>query len=390
MTNMTTKKLYDLNCSLQHFEATVLSCEPGDGVFNVVLDQTAFFPEGGGQPADTGTLNGVAVLDVQETAQGIVHYTAGELAAGGKVQGEIDWQKRFRRMQNHTGEHIVSGIVYKMYGFNNVGFHMGSDAVTLDFDGLLTKEDMAKIELAANEAVVKNRQVTVEYPSPAILADLPYRSKISLTQGVRIVTVAGCDICACCAPHVSSTGQIGLIKLLDVSRYKGGVRMSMLCGFDALVDYNEKCRNTAAVSALLSAKQNEIADAVERLQAELKASQRRNMEMKQRLVEMIMDALVCGEENICIFEPFFDMADLRPLVTAGMERCGGAFAAFAGNDKDGYTYVIGSKSIDLRKQAQAINQAINGRGGGTSSMLQGSAATDKKTIEAYFKDYHAQ
>lgn len=390
---MMTQKLYDLNSDLKTFEATVLSCEPGEGRFNIVLDQTAFFPEGGGQPADTGTLNGVAVLDVQETPQGIVHYTAGELATGVKVQGEIDWQKRFRRMQNHTGEHVVSGIVYETYGFNNIGFHMGSDAVTLDFDGILTKEDMAKIELAANEAVVKNRKVTVEYPSPDALAALQYRSKLNLTEGVRIVTVAGCDTCACCAPHVSSTGQIGLIKLLDAMRYKGGVRVSMLCGFDALADYNEKCRNTTAVSVLLSSKQNEIADAVVRVQAELAASQRNNVQLKQRLIEMVLDALksqtlTTHEENICIFEQVFDMADLRRLVTAGVELCGCVFAAFAGSDKDGYTYVIGSKSVDLSQHTRAINTAISGRGGGKSTMLQGSAAADRKTIEAYFKSFN--
>lgn len=387
---MITQKLYDLNCNLKSFEATVLLCEPGEGAFKVVLDQTAFFPEGGGQPADTGTLNGTPVLDVQETPQGIIHYTAEELTVGVSVQGEIDWQKRFRRMQNHTGEHVVSGIVFKRYGFNNVGFHMGSDAVTLDFDGHLTKEDLKEIELAANEAVVKNAEVTVEYPSPDALAALQYRSKLNLTQGVRIVTVAGCDTCACCAPHVSSTGQIGLIKLLDVMRYKGGVRVSMLCGFDALADYNEKCRNTTAVSVLLSSKPNEIADAVERIKAELAASQQKNVEIKQRLVEMTMSTLMCEEENICVFESFFDMADLRRLVTLGMERCDGIFAAFSGNDKDGYTYVIGSKNVDLALCTREINQAINGRGGGKSSMLQGSAAADKNTIEEYFKNFNEQ
>ena len=382
-----TKKLYDLNCNLKNFEATVLSCKSGEGVFEVVLDQTAFFPEGGGQPADTGTLNDVAVLDVQETPRGIIHYTPAELCVGSKVCGQIDWEKRFRRMQNHTGEHIVSGIVYEMYGFNNIGFHMGSDVVTLDFDGHLSKEDLAKIEFAANEAVVRNTEVTVEYPSPDILAELPYRSKLDLTQDVRIVTVAGCDTCACCASHVSSTGEIGIIKLLDVMRYKGGVRASMLCGFDALADYNEKCRNTTAVSVLLSSKPNEIADAVERIQAELAATQQSNKAIKQRLVELTMDTLACEEANICVFESCFDMTDLRRLVTLGMERCGGVFAAFSGNDKDGYTYVIGSKSMDLSKRTQEINAAIKGRGGGRAPMLQGSAAADKKTIEEYFRNF---
>lgn len=379
-----TKKLYDLNCGLQNFEATVLACETGDGVFKVTLDQTAFFPEGGGQPADTGTLNGIAVTDVQETPAGIVHFTAECLPAGTKVKGLIDWDKRFRRMQNHTGEHIISGIIYRQYGFNNVGFHIGSDSVTVDFDGFLSKEDLKRIEQESNAIVIKNAPVTVEYPIPDVLTGLQYRSKINLTEGVRIVTVAGCDACACCAPHVASTGQIGIIKLLDAVRYKGGVRISMFCGFDALADYNEKCSSVAAVSALLSAKQKDIADAVARTKDELAALQRKNSEIKQRLIEMTLESMRAGNAVTCVFEPLFDMVDLRKLATAGLEFCSGVFAALSGSDQDGYQYVIGSKTLDLRARAKEINEAIGGRGGGTATMLQGGAAAGRAQIEAYF------
>jgi alanyl-tRNA synthetase len=379
-----TTKLYDLNCNLQRFEATVLSCEGADGVFKVVLDQTAFFPEGGGQPADTGTLNGIAVTDVQETPAGIVHFASECIPAGTSVFGQIDWDKRFRRMQNHTGEHIISGIIDRLYGFSNVGFHIGSDTVTVDFDGFLTKDDLKKIELEANEIIIKNAPVTVEYPMPEVLTGLQYRSKINLTEGVRIVTVTGCDACACCAPHVASTGQVGIIKLLDAMRYKGGVRISMLCGFDALADYNEKCSSVAAVSALLSAKQKDIAAAVERTKEELAAAQRRNTEIKQRLIEIMIDTLKDTKGNICVFEPMFDMADLRKLATAGLDFCTGVFAAFSGSEQDGYQFVIGSSTVDLRERAKAINEAINGRGGGTTTMMQGGAAAGRAQIEAYF------
>jgi alanyl-tRNA synthetase len=382
-----TEKLYDLDCYAADFDALVLACEENAGLYEVYLDRTAFFPEGGGQPADAGALDTVEVVDVRETPSGIAHFTRECIAPGTKVRGRIDWEKRFRRMQNHTGEHIVSGVVHNLYGYNNVGFHMGSEAVTMDFDSYITPEELREIEYLANKVVIQNAKVTVSYPSAEELKKLDYRSKIDLTGDVRIVRVEGCDACACCASHVNSTGQVGIIKLLNSIRYKGGVRVSMLCGFDALEDYSKKIDNVAAVSELLSAKPNEIASAVTRVKEELAEQERKVVEAKRYLGQIILDSLEDTDGNICVFDLFLDVADLRKLVTAGVEGRSGVFAAFTGNDIEGYRYVIGSRTPDLRKRAKEINEALKGRGGGSAVMLQGSAEASRAEIEDYFAGF---
>ena len=253
MTNkMNTIRLFDQDSFIKEFTAVVLSCEPVESAGNqeikykIILDQTAFFPEGGGQSADTGWLQTsscfekVNVCDVQEEGDVIAHYTDAALKAGEMVQGVLNWKERFSKMQHHSGEHIVSGLVNKHFGYNNVGFHLGSQVVTLDFDGILTKEQLRQVEYKANEAVASNLPIVVTYPSKEELDHIAYRSKIEIEGQVRLVEVPGYDVCACCAPHMHTTGQIGMIKLINMHNYKGGVRVYMLCGFAALADYNEK------------------------------------------------------------------------------------------------------------------------------------------------------
>ena len=379
-----TIKLYDADSHLYDFDASVISCEKTDKGFAVVLDKTAFFPEGGGQPADEGTLNGIAVTDVQIKDGVITHTTAEEIPAGSAVKGTVHSEIRFRRMQNHSGEHIVSGLIHKLFGYNNVGFHMGSEDVTLDLDGVLTREDLDKIEMLANRAVYENVNVRAEYPSPEILKDLDYRSKLDLTENVRIVTIEGYDVCACCAPHVNKTGEIGIIKLLDFLKYKGGVRIHMLCGFDALEDYNRRYKNVAAISAKLSAKQAEVYEAVERLSAELSAEKQAAGELKRQLVAMKIAALEPTDGNMVLVEKDMDMLNLRNLVNEAVQLCGGICAAFSGSDENGYNYIIASKNVPLRAEAKAINAALNGRGGGKDEMIQGSAKASEAEIRAYF------
>lgn len=379
-----TIKLYDADSHLYDFDASVISCEKTDKGFAVVLDKTAFFPEGGGQPADEGTLNGIAVTDVQIKDGIITHTTAEEIPAGSAVKGAVDSEIRFRRMQNHSGEHIVSGLIHKLFGYNNVGFHMGSEDVTLDLDGVLTREDLDKIEMLANRAVYENVNVRAEYPSPEVLKDLDYRSKLDLTENVRIVTIEGYDVCACCAPHVNKTGEIGIIKLLDFLKYKGGVRIHMLCGFDALEDYNRRYKNVAAISAKLSAKQAEVYEAVERLSAELSAEKQAAGELKRQLVAMKIAALEPTDGNMVLVEKNMDMLNLRNLVNEAVQLCGGICAAFSGSDENGYNYIIASKNVPLRAEAKAINAALNGRGGGKDEMIQGSAKASEAEIRAYF------
>lgn len=380
-----TTKLYDLDSHCQVFTAQVLACTPAEGgKWHVVLDQTAFFPEGGGQPADQGTLGEVHVLDVREKGEAIVHITDGPLTPGQTVTGELDWALRFRRMQCHSGEHVISGLAHSLYGCTNVGFHMGEAEVILDFDKELTPDQLTRIEDLANQVITENRPITAEYPAPEVLAELDYRSKLDLTENVRIVTVEGCDVCACCAPHVKHTGEIGLVKLVDAMRHRGGIRIWMVAGRLALEDYRVKQENVAAISAALSVKQPQAAQGVERLKNELQEVTLALKEARQALMAEKAKAIPETEGNLCLFEADLDSNSLRALANAGMEKCSGICAVFAGSDESGYRYVMGSRTVDLRAKAKELNQALGGKGGGQPTMIQGSATANRAAIEAYF------
>lgn len=377
-----TEKLYDTDSHLFSFHANVIRCEPDGDRYSVVLDRTAFFPEGGGQYADTGTLGDAAVLDVQETDGEIVHYTDRALPVGALVNGELDAEQRFIRMQNHTGEHIVSGIVHAVFGFDNVGFHLGDGDMTVDYNGVLTREDLDLVESLANEAVAHNIPVTVSYPDAQSLETLTYRSKLDLRENVRIVTIGDIDRCACCAPHVSRTGEIGAIKLLDFEHYKGGVRCHMLCGAWASADYRVKYDNVQRISAALCVPQTETAQAVARLLDTLKEKDYALSGLRRKLAQAAMENAV-ADNCLCFFaDEDCDMDSLRYAVNLGMERaelCAGFVPA-----DGGFRYCIGSKALDLRKLSKSINEAIGGRGGGQPAMIQGTAAADRKKIEVFF------
>lgn len=379
-----TRKLYDEDSHLTQFTAQVLACLPQKDGYAVILDQTAFFPEGGGQPGDSGTIGEVRVTDTQETSEGILHMTNGPLEAGAQVDGQIDWETRFRRMQLHSGEHIVSGLTHQLYGYDNVGFHMSDTDATLDFSGELTQSDLDRIEETANWSVGQNLPVLTQYPSPAALKTLAYRSKLDLTDQVRIVTIPGIDICACCAPHVKQTGEIGLIKILDWTRHRGGVRLRIACGLTALDDYRIKSRNIAAISALLSAKQEVAAQAVERLSQDVQGLKLSLANAQSRYLTERVRALSDTAGNLCLFESGLDAVGLRELVNAALPKCAGICGAFSGDDKTGYRYVLGSRNVDLRGAAKAINLALRGKGGGTPDMIQGSCrATQEETLQHF-------
>ena len=381
-----TSKLYEEDRHLREFSARVLDCrKEGDG-WAVILDRTAFFPEGGGQEGDRGELENVRVLDTRILDGEILHLTDGPLPIGETVTGRLDWDLRFRRMQDHSGEHIVSGLVYQKYGYNNVGFHLGDGEVTLDFSGELTGPQLEEIELLANRAVTENIPVQTWYPDGDELAATEYRSKLDLTENVRLVRIPGIDTCACCAPHVKRTGEIGLIKILDFMRHRGGVRIHILCGMDALADYGARYRVTREISALLSAKQLETPGAVRRTLEELDAAKRQLGEERLRSALEKAAALEPTEGNLCLFFPELDLRALRELVNAGMEKCAGVCAAFTGGDGD-WKFIIGSRHVDLKQESKAILAGIRGRGGGSPEMIQGSAAGSREEIEAWFAVY---
>ena len=378
-----TEKLYYSDGHLSRFTARVTSCEKEDGVWAVKLDRSAFFPGGGGQEADEGVLSDMKLLGLREEGEDIVHLTPAPLEPGALVEGRIDWPLRFSRMQGHSGEHILSGTVHRLFGYDNVGFHMGEEAITIDFSGELSREDLSRAELEANRAIWRDVPVRTLLPTPGELAAMDYRSKKELTGQVRIVEIEGVDLCACCAPHVSHSGEVGLLKIIDSMRHRGGTRLTLLCGEAALLDYEALHENNAAVSAALSAKRLETGGAIARVMAEQEERHAELTKLKRELLQLKAAALRPTEGSICIFESDIDMITLRELVNAGSELAGKVCAGFAGTDGD-YKYIIGSRTVPLRARAKEINAAIDGRGGGSDAMIQGTSRARREDIERYF------
>ena len=375
-----TEKLFYEDSHMITFSAVVTACEKVGDYYEAVLDRTAFFPEGGGQYADTGVVDGVKVLDAHERDGVIYHKVERELAVGKQVEGTIDWEERFSKMQHHSGEHIVSGLVNAIYGYDNVGFHMGKDAVTMDFNGVLTKEQLKEIEHKANEAVVKNLGIQVLYPTKEELAEIQYRSKIEIEGQVRIVVVPGYDTCACCAPHVNKTGEIGLIKLIGVQNYKGGVRVSMLCGFRAIADYEKKSESTKSISVMLSAKEDEIIDEVAKLKEELAVQKGKVAELQKNLLEYKVHDVSDGTPLVVMFESDLSGDAPRELVNLLLAKGTEVGVVFAETGFEQYRYVIGSKSVDVRPFAKMMNERFEGRGGGKPEMVQGSVCGNADAI----------
>ena len=380
-----TEKLFYEDSHKKVFTAFVKMCRPKGEYYEVVLDRTAFFPEGGGQYADTGWLEDSKVMDVWEKDGIIYHVTEAPVEENREITGKIDWDMRFMKMQQHTGEHIVSGLVHARFGYNNVGFHLGSGDCTMDFDGEITKEELREIEWQANEAAVKNLEVQVSWPSKEELVSLEYRSKIEIEGEVRIVTIPGYDVCACCAPHVKKTGEIGLIKLTNVQRYKGGARVTMLCGFRALADYDSKEQHVKSISALLSAKEEEISQAAGRMKEECGRLKAVLAEKQKRLLEY-RAAEISGEETFaCLFEEELEGDGPRILMNLVLARGIECCAVFLKTGDKSWLYVIGSMGEDMRPVAKGLNEEFCGRGGGKPEMVQGSLQGKEEDVRAWIE-----
>ena len=380
---METKKLFYVNPHLSRFSAQVLSCEKSDVGFEVILDQTAFYPEGGGQAADTGTLGGVRVLDVRERENQIVHLCDAPLAAGECAEGVIDYDLRFDRMQQHTGEHIVSGLINARWGYHNTGFHMGTESTTIDFDGVIPAEELSSVEALANEAVWKNLEVNCWVPSPEELPSVVYRTKRALPWPVRIVQVPGFDSCACCGTHVKATGEIGLIKLFTVMGFRGGTRMEMSCGSSALKLLNNAYEQNRQVSQAFSAKIHETGAAARRMNEVEAALKYRVAGLEKRIFTGIA-ASYAGKGNVVHFEEGLDNNAVRDLADAIAETCGGMAAVFSGSDEAGYAFCLVTREGDLRQLGKEMTKALNGRGGGKPAFQQGRVQAQKAEIEAFF------
>lgn len=391
-----TNKIYEHDAYVKSFEAKVLSCEKCEDKYAVILDATAFFPEGGGQTSDTGLLNDVKVKDVQLVDGNVIHYTESELKTGAVVTGKINWERRFRKMQNHSGEHLFCGIIHNKYGYDNVGFHMDDEEVTLDVNGELTDEQLKEIEKCANEAVYENMAISISFPTPEELKGMEYRSKLDILEGIRIVTIEKYDVCACCAPHVARTGEIGVIKIVDSFFHRGGTRITIRSGISAYEDYRKLCEANKGLTGLLSSKRYETYEFAIKLDEKYHALIEENIRLKKLLTEneakLILDNMAKratdDKSAELIFSENLDRVQIRNIINSITEKYDILVAGFIGNDSIGYDYIIGrgiNLTTNLSLYAKELNIACNGSGGGKPEMIQGHLNSNKKEIEKFLK-----
>lgn len=381
---METTKLYYEDPFLQGFTAAVTSCEEGKGGYLVTLDRTAFYPEGGGQPYDTGVLGEAKVLEVHDKNGVITHLCNKPLAVGASVEGKIDWARRFDHMQQHSGEHICSGLICERFRCDNVGFHMGTDTVTIDFNADISWEELMEIEEAANRYICEDHPIDIRFYRGAELDKVEYRSKKPLEGDVRIVAFPGADCCACCGTHVVRSGQVGLVKFLSVQKFREGVRIELLCG-DRARRYLSACwEQSLHIGQALSVKPVASAAAVERLQSELGALKLRCAKLEESAFAQTA-AQYEGKGDVLLFEDEMSGDSLRKLCDAVANACGGRCAVFAGTD-GAYKYAIGHAGGELRDFTKKMNAALSGRGGGKPNFVQGSVGCDRAAIEAFFAE----
>lgn len=396
-----TQLIFEEDSYAKECRAKVLECkevrrktEDGEELlYGIVTDCTVFFPEGGGQPADEGTLAGEKVVDVQREEGKVYHYVAKSFNPGEEVELAIDFPVRYRRMQNHSGEHLFCGLLHKLYGYENVGFHMSGDCLTVDVNGVLTGEDMKKLEKLANEGVYANAAITAVYPETP--EELEYRSKLDLKEEIRVVIIENYDACACCAPHVRSTAEIGLIKVMDYMSHRGGTRFTLKCGGDAMEDYGMLHDEIGQVMRIFSSKREECHLAAARVSEQLKAQQETITLLKRQITALYTEKLRDSVEKNgglkpeLIFDEALDEVQMRTLINEGVTIASGVVAGFMGKDGEGYRYIIGKNEAaeepDLRELAKELNGALNGRGGGSPKMIQGSVAATREEIEAFMR-----
>lgn len=381
---METKKLYYVDSYIKEFEAEVISCVPAENGYDIVLDSTAFFPEAGGQSADRGYIEGSEVFDVRERGDEIHHFAKAPVAENTTVRCSLFFEERLDKMRCHTAEHIISGIFHRLYGIENTGFHLGHEDVTFDTSAPISREQLAEAERLANEAVMKNMKIETLFPTAEELRTMEYRSKLDLTDNVRIVVIGDADSCACCAPHVKYTGEIGLIKLVDAVKHKGGSRIRMLAGKRAY-DYIAKItEENSSVSVMLSAPVTEISTEVGKLLDSKSALDMRIKDMGNKMAALLADSVKNTETNAVYYLPELDTDALRTFVNIAGQRVKGALVALTGADGD-FKYIIHRDSPDLPDTVKRANSELLGKGGGRQPMAQGSFSASLERIKAFFE-----
>ena len=378
-----TEKLYYEDAYTSEFYGKVISSVKSPAGYDVVLDKTAFFPEEGGQYSDTGKLGNASVTRVYEE-NGIIHHICDkDLAVESMVFGSIDFFERYEKMQCHSAEHILSGLFYKHHGLSNVGFHLGEKDVTMDISAPLSREEIDKIEREANEIVYKNVEITSYFPKSEEISSLTYRSKLDIKENLRIVYIGDYDACACCAPHVKRSGEIGVIKILDAVKMRGGMRLNILAGRRAFSYFDMLYKNTQAMSELLSAPKTEVLPALENLYFS-------HQNIKKEYADFRYQALLSqatfdkNHENPVIYLPNASPEEMRALANElSADTCG--YLVLISGENGNLKYVISAKNADMKEEIKKINSALSGRGGGKGNMAQGVFLESLENVSAYFK-----
>ena len=397
---MSTFELYYSHPYKTDFEADIISidaCDTKENTYKVILNQTLFFPEAGGQSCDKGEIIfeniTTAVENVQIDKDGIItHYIHSSSPLDTKslvdtgIRGRIDWEHRFSNMQQHSGEHIFSGIVHEKYGYDNVGFHLSDNSVTMDYNGYLTPDEAYEIEAIVNKVIADNVDVTCSFPRDTELENIDYRCKGELSGDVRIVEIKGVDICACCCPHVAKTGEIGLLKVISSIKYKGGTRLSILCGFRALKDFSSLQADMNELRTLLSSELSEVVNNVAAIKNE-------RDELKIKLREANKAKLISEIDHLSyssgalIFTDEVDAKSQREALNYLIERRDNYCGILVGDDKKGYSYLIGSNNLDSVLVQTKLKEGLNAKGGGKKEMIQGFAEASRNEIEALLNTF---
>lgn len=378
-----TEKLYYQNAYISSFMANVVDFKPTDKGYDVILDKTAFFPDEGGQSSDTGYIGGARVSYVYER-DGVIHHITDKAPSMGEKYCCIDFEERFEKMQCHTAEHILCGIIHRLFGLDNVGFHLGDEEVTFDVNGVLDRAQLDKVEEIANNAVFSNWQIETLFPTAEELSSIEYRAKLDITEGVRLVKIGAVDTCACCAPHVASTGEIGMIKILDFMKHRGGTRIWMVAGKRALADYRARYDNIKRISGMLSTPQLETAATLENYISESEYIKASLKQARLKIAELEAERVEVTDCSVVFYLPDFTIPELIAFSNIANTKVGGITVALSGIEGD-YKYVISSRSIDLRSMSKEINSSLSGRGGGRPEMIQGSFGCTLDEIKSFFE-----
>ena len=380
------RKLYYEDSMLRQFEAVVTACTAAEDGFWVCLDATAFYPEGGGQACDLGYIGDARVTDVQEREEQVLHLCDRPLEAGQRVSCTIDWEHRFDLMQQHTGEHIVSGVIHAMFGYQNVGFHVGADVMTVDFDGELTGEDIREIEERANRAVWEDIKLKCWIPNPQELETVVYRTKRALPWPVRIVQIPGIDSCACCGVHTATTGQVGIIKLFSCVKFHQGARIEMACGKRVLDILNGSYEQNRQVSQAFSAKAMETGAAARHMNELLAAEKFRANGLQRQLFAEKAKAYAGKAIAVC-FEEDLEGGQLRAFAEelAQVSKVGAAFS----EAEQGCRVCLAGEAEQVKALGSALAGALGARGGGKAGYYQGSVCANREKTEAFLREYTA-